>query len=335
MAEQAEAAEYEPVAIERAAVVGCGVIGAAWASRMLLSGVDVAISDPSPEAEQILTDVMANAVAAWDDLGLSTSNRGTYRMAESIADAVADAEFIQESVPERPDVKEAVLAEIEAAAPVDTIIGSSTSGIRATVMAETMTNPERLVVGHPYNPVYLLPVVEVVGGEQTPIENVRRAQSIYAGIGMKPVHVRVDIDAFIGDRLLEALWREALWLVNDGVATTQEIDDIMTHGFGLRWAQMGLFETYRVAGGTGGFKHFMDQFGPTLEWPYSKLMDTPEYTDELVDTIVEQSDEQSGMHDVRELERIRDRNVVGFLKVLETNEWGAGNAIAKHRKLED
>ena len=335
MGEQAEAAEYEPVAIERAAVVGCGVIGAAWASRMLLSGVDVAISDPSPEAEQILTDVMANAVAAWDDLGLSTSNRGTYRMAESIADAVADAEFIQESVPERPDVKEAVLAEIEAAAPVDTIIGSSTSGIRATVMAETMTNPERLVVGHPYNPVYLLPVVEVVGGEQTPIENVRRAQSIYAGIGMKPVHVRVDIDAFIGDRLLEALWREALWLVNDGVATTQEIDDIMTHGFGLRWAQMGLFETYRVAGGTGGFKHFMDQFGPTLEWPYSKLMDTPEYTDELVDTIVEQSDEQSGMHDVRELERIRDRNVVGFLKVLETNEWGAGNAIAKHRKLED
>ena len=335
MGEQAEAAEYEPVAIERAAVVGCGVIGAAWASRMLLSGVDVAISDPSPEAEQILTDVMANAVAAWDDLGLSTSNRGTYRMAESIADAVADAEFIQESVPERPEVKAAVLAEIEAAAPVDTIIGSSTSGIRATVMAETMTNPERLVVGHPYNPVYLLPVVEVVGGEQTPIENVRRAQSIYAGIGMKPVHVRVDIDAFIGDRLLEALWREALWLVSDGVATTQEIDDIMTHGFGLRWAQMGLFETYRVAGGTGGFKHFMDQFGPTLEWPYSKLMDTPEYTDELVDTIVEQSDEQSGMHDVRELERIRDRNVVGFLKVLETNEWGAGNAIAKHRKLED
>ena len=335
MAEKAEAIEYEPVAIERAAVVGCGVIGAAWASRMLLSGVDVAISDPSPEAEQILTDVMANAVAAWDDLGLSTSNRGTYRMAESIADAVADAEFIQESVPERPEVKEAVLAQIEASAPTDTMIGSSTSGIRATVMQATMTNPERLVVGHPYNPVYLLPIVEVVGGEQTPIENVRRAQSIYAGIGMKPVHVRVDIDAFIGDRLLEALWREALWLVNDGVATTQEIDDIMTHGFGLRWAQMGLFETYRVAGGTGGFKHFMDQFGPTLEWPYSKLNDTPEYTPELVDTIVSQSDDQSGMHDVRELERIRDRNVVGFLKVLETNEWGAGNAIAKHRKLED
>ncbi len=325
--------EYEPIAIERAAVVGCGVIGAAWASRMLLSGVDVVVSDPSPDAEATLTDVMANAIAAWDDLGLSTNTRGTYRIAASIADAVADAQFIQESVPERPEIKATVLAEIEAAAPTDTIIGSSTSGIRASVMQETMTNPERLVVGHPYNPVYLLPVVEVVGGDQTPIENVRRAQSIYAGIGMKPVHVRVDIDAFIGDRLLEALWREALWLVNDGVATTQEIDDIMTHGFGLRWAQMGLFETYRVAGGTGGFKHFMDQFGPTLEWPYSKLTDTPEYTDELVDTIVEQSNAQSGMHDVRELERIRDRNVVGFLKVLEANEWGAGTAIAAHREI--
>ncbi len=324
--------EYEPIAIERAAVVGCGVIGAAWASRFLLSGVDVAISDPSPDAEDILTAVMANAVAAWDDLGLATDNRGTYRIAESIGEAVACAQFIQESVPERPDVKTAVFAEIEAAAPTDTIIGSSTSGIRATVMQETMTNPERLVVGHPYNPVYLLPVVEVVGGEQTPIETVRRAQGIYAGIGMKPVHVRVDIDAFIGDRLLEALWREALWLVNDGVATTKEIDDVMTHGFGLRWAQMGLFETYRVAGGTGGFKHFMDQFGPTLEWPYSKLMDTPEYTDELVDTIVTQSDEQSGAYDVRELERIRDQNVVGFLKVLEANEWAAGTTIAAHRQ---
>ena len=327
--------QYEPIAIDRAAVVGCGVIGAAWASRMLLSGVDVAISDPSPEAESILTEVMANAVTAWDDLGLSTTNRGTYRIADSIGDAVVDVQFVQESVPERPEVKAAVLGDIEAAAPVDTVIGSSTSGIRATVMQETMTNPERLVVGHPYNPVYLLPVVEVVGGEKTPIENVRRAQGIYAGIGMKPVHVRVDIDAFIGDRLLEALWREALWLVSDGVATTQEIDDIMTHGFGLRWAQMGLFETYRVAGGTGGFKHFMDQFGPTLEWPYSKLTNTPDYTDELVDTIVEQSDAQSGMHDVRELERIRDRNVVGFLKVLEANQWGAGNAIAEHRRLED
>ena len=324
-------ADFDIVSIERAAVVGCGVIGAAWASRMLLNGVDVAISDPSDNAEQILTEVLANAVAAYDDLGLPTDRQGTYRMASSIADAVADAEFIQESVPERPDIKAAVLAEIEAAAPVDTIIGSSTSGIKPTVMQASMTNPERLLVGHPYNPVYLLPVVEVVGGDATTIENVRKAQGIYAGIGMKPIHVRVEIDAFVGDRLLEAVWREALWLVNDGVATTQEIDDIMTHGFGLRWAQMGLFETYRVAGGAGGFRHFIEQFGPTLEWPWTKLMDTPDFTPELVDTLVEQSDAQSGEHSIRDLERTRDQNVVGFLKVLEANNWGAGTTISEHR----
>ena len=298
---------------------------------MLLNGVNVAVSDPSPNAEKILTEVLANAVAAYDDLGLPTNKRGAYRIAPSVADAVADAQFIQESVPERPDIKAAALAEIEAAAPVDTIIASSTSGIKPSTMQQTMTHPERLVVGHPYNPVYLLPVVEVVAGEHTPIENVRRAQGIYGGIGMRPIHVRVEIDAFVGDRLLEAVWREALWLVNDGVATTQEIDDIMTHGFGLRWAQMGLYETYRVAGGEGGFRHFVEQFGPTLEWPWSKLTDTPEFTPELVDTLVEQSDAQSGMHSIRELERTRDRNLVGFLKVLETNDWGAGTTVADAR----
>ena len=299
---------------------------------MLLNGVDVAISDPNPEAETILTEVLANAVVAYDDLGLPTDRQGTYRFAESVADAVADAEFIQESVPERPDLKAAVFAQIEEAAPSSTVIGSSTSGIRPSAMQETMQHPERLVVGHPYNPVYLLPMVEVVGGEQTSSETIEHAQDFYRSIGMKPVHVRVEIDAFIGDRLLEAVWREALWLVNDGVATTQEIDDVITHGFGLRWAQMGLFETYRVAGGAGGFRHFIEQFGPALEWPWTKLMDTPDFTPELVDKIVTQSDAQSGHHDVRELERIRDRNVVGFLKVLEENNWAAGTTIGEQRE---
>jgi len=327
----AEDAAFTPCAPTSAAVVGCGVIGAAWASRLVLSGVDVAISDPSPDAESIMVEVLANAVAAWDDLGLATNQQGSWRMATSVSDAVAGVDFIQESVPERPDIKAGVLAEIEAAAPVDAIIGSSTSGIKPSTLQATMSHPERLVVGHPYNPVYLLPVVEVVGGTATPLETIRSAQAIYAGIGMHPVHVRVEIDAFIGDRLLEAVWREALWLVNDGVATTREIDEVMTYGFGLRWAQMGLFETYRVAGGAAGFRHFIEQFGPTLAWPWTKLMDTPEFTPELVDTIVEQSDAQSGAYDIRELERIRDRNVVGFLKVLEANNWAAGKTVAAQR----
>lgn len=318
-----------------AATIGCGVIGAAWASRMILSGVDVRVSDPSPDAGRVLQEVLDNATAAWDDLGLPTDRRGTITMAESIEAAVTGAEFIQESVPERLEIKASVLDAIEAAAPVDAIIASSTSGLRPTAMQSTMTNPERLVVGHPFNPVYLLPLVEVVGGEQTSGETIERAKAVYTAIGMKPLHVRVEIDAFIADRLLEAVWREALWLVNDGVATTEEIDDAITYGFGLRWAQMGLFETYRTAGGDGGFRHFIEQFGPTLDWPWTKLTDTPDFTPELVDTIVAQSDAQSGMHELRDLERIRDRNVVGFLKVLEQNRWGAGRTIAAQRNGAD
>ncbi len=321
----------EPILPERAATVGCGVIGAAWTARMVLSGVDVAVADPDPDAERVIAEVLANAEAAWADLGLTVDRPGDWRLTDSIADAVQDAAFVQESVPERPELKASVLAGIEAAAPIETVIGSSTSGIRPSLMQQAMTHPERLVVGHPFNPVYLLPLVEVVGGEQTSPETVGHAMAVYAGLGMHPLHVRVEIDAFIADRLLEAVWREALWLVNDGVATTGEIDDAITYGFGLRWAQMGLFETYRTAGGPGGFRHFIEQFGPTLDWPWTRLTDTPDFTTELVDTIVAQSDAQSGMHDLRELERIRDRNVVGFLKVLERNRWGAGNTVRQHR----
>jgi len=313
------------------AIVGCGVIGAGWASRMLLSGRDVRVADSSPHAERIFKGVYANAISAWGELGLPTDESGELTICDCIADAVTDAHFVQESVPERLGIKTTVLAEIEAAAPASALIASSTSGIKPSVLQAGMTNPERLLVGHPYNPVYLLPTVEVVGGEHTPPVHIESAKTLYSSLGMRPIQVRVEIDAFIGDRLLEAVWREALWLVNDGVATTQEIDDVITHGFGLRWAQMGLFETYRVAGGAGGFRHFIEQFGPALKWPWSKLMDTPDFTPALVDKLVAQSDAQSGEHSIRELEAIRDRNLVGFLRVLEENNWAAGIGLAKQR----
>lgn len=316
---------------EPIAVVGCGVIGAGWASRFLLSGHDVSVADPSPATREVLDDVLTNAVAAWDELGLPI-DRGTLTVVDSIAGAVAGAAFVQESVPERPDLKAAVLAEIEDATSADTVIASSTSGIRPTSMQATMRRPGRLVVGHPFNPVYLLPLVEVVGGEATEPETIDRAIGTYAGLGMRPLHVRVEIDAFVADRLLEAVWREALWLIDGGVATTEEIDVAITHGFGLRWAQMGLFETYRTAGGPGGFRHFIEQFGPTLDWPWTKLTDTPDFTPELVDRIVEQSDAQSGHLDLRTLERIRDRNLIGILRVLEANGWAAGTTLAAHRR---
>jgi carnitine 3-dehydrogenase len=147
------------------------------------------------------------------------------------------------------------------------------------------------------------------------------------GIGMKPLIVRKEIDAHIADRFLEAVWREALWLIKDGVATTQEIDDVIRYGFGMRWAQMGLFETYRIAGGEAGMRHFIAQFGPCLSWPWTKLMDVPELTDELTDMIADQSDAQSGMHSIRELERIRDDNLVAMMRALKGRNWGSGELL--------
>jgi carnitine 3-dehydrogenase len=319
--------------ITKAAAVGCGVIGAGWIARLRLNGIDVAAYDPSPDATRIIATVHENARLAWRALDLepATDELGSLTMCDSIESAAAHAGLIVESVPERLDLKHSTLAAIDAAAPGDAIIASSTSGFRPSQLAEPLVHPERLIVGHPFNPVYLLPLVEVVGGRRTGAAVIERAMAIYRSLGMHPLHVRAEIDAHIADRLLEAVWREALWLVNDGVATTEEIDDAIRFGFGLRWAQMGLFETYRIAGGEGGMRHFISQFGECLTWPWTKLTDVPELTDELIDTIAAQSDEQSGHHDIRELERIRDRNVAAMLLALERNDWGAGRTIAAMR----
>lgn len=321
--------------IQQAAIIGGGVIGAGWLARLIENGIDVAVYDPDPEAERKINAVLANSRHAYSKLTMAPRLReGQIRYASSLAEAVQAAELIIESVPERLDIKQSVYAQIEAAAATSALIASSTSGIMPTDLQAQMQHPERLLVAHPFNPVYLLPVVEIVGGQQTGQAAIEQAMSFYASIGMKPVHIKKEIEAFVADRLLEAVWREALWLVKDGIATTQELDDIMRFGFGLRWAQMGLFETYRVAGGEAGMRHFMAQFGPCLTWPWTKLMDVPEFTDELVDLIASQSDAQSGMHTIRELERIRDNNLIGIMQALRTNNWGAGQVLAAYEKAQ-
>jgi carnitine 3-dehydrogenase len=308
----------------KVAAVGAGVIGAGWIARFVLYGHDVSVFELKDETFADLSRVIDRAGKSYADLGIGATPRGAVTRANSIPEAVSTAEFVQESVPEVIELKQRVLGEIDAAAPSTTIIGSSTSGLLPTQLQEKLINADRLLVGHPFNPVYLLPVVEVVGGAKTTLGSIERAQTFYSSIGMKPLHIRKEIDAFVADRLLEAVWREALWLVHDGIATTEEIDDAIRYGFGLRWAQMGLFETYRIAGGQAGMRHFMAQFGPALAWPWSKLTDVPPFTDELVELIASQSDAQSGMFTISELEETRDRNLVSILSALRTNEWGAG-----------
>ena len=319
--------------VDTAAAVGCGVIGAGWAARLRLCGIDVRVYDPSPAAERIAGEVHDNALRAWRGLGVAPSDAatGTLTICASIDEAVAGAQLVVESVPERLDLKHATLTAIDAAADPATMIASSTSGFTPTTLAEPLARPDRLIVAHPFNPVYLLPLVEVVPGQQTDPAVTGAALVLYRSLGMHPLLVRAEIDAHIADRLLEAVWREALWLVNDGVATTEEIDDAIRYGFGLRWAQMGLFETYRIAGGEGGMRHFISQFGEALNWPWTKLTDVPELTDDLIDRIASQSDAQSGAIGIRDLERIRDRNLVAILRALEENDWGAGRTIAAMR----
>lgn len=318
--------------LSSAAIVGCGVIGAGWVARLRLSGVDVRVFDPSPIVGTIIDEVHDNAVRGWQALGVMPSAVGSITITNTLDAAVAGAGLIVESVPERLEIKHATLSAIDAAADPDAVIASSTSGFKPSVLAEPLAHPERLIVGHPFNPVYLLPLVEVVAGTATAESTVDHAMAIYRSLGMHPLRVRAEIDAHIADRLLEAVWREALWLINDGIATTEEIDDAIRFGFGLRWAQMGLFETYRIAGGAGGMRHFIAQFGECLDWPWTKLMDTPELTEELIDTIARQSDEQSGHLSIRELERARDQNLAAMLLALEQNGWGAGRTIAGQRR---
>ena len=314
--------------IKAAGVIGAGVIGSGWIARLLLNGIDVFVYDPSKEAPKYVNKVIDNAERAYKKL--LTSNlpkKGKLLFSGSISEVAKSCELIIEAVPERLSIKQSAYEEIESSADKNLVIASSTSGILPSDLQAKMKHPERLLVAHPFNPVYLLPLVEIVGGSKTSKNVIEETSKIFTNIGMFPLHIKKEIPAFIADRLLESVWREALWLVNDDIATTEEIDDAIRYGFGLRWAQMGLFETYRLAGGEAGMRHFISQFGPCLEWPWTHLMDVPEFTDELIEKVSSQSDHQSGQFSIDELMEKRDDNLVDFLKVLKDNQWGAGNSL--------
>ena len=314
-----------------AAIIGGGVIGGGWAARFLLNGWDVRVFDPDPEAERKISEVLDNARRSLPGLGnVALPGEGSLSFHAELAEAVSGADWIQESVPERLDLKQKVYAELEKHCDADAVIGSSTSGFKPSELQKGRGNGGQIVVAHPFNPVYLLPLAEVVTTTANSQQVIARAKEVISSIGMYPLHLKKEIDAHVADRFLEAVWREALWLVKDGIATTEEIDEAIRMGFGLRWGQMGLFETYRIAGGEAGMKHFLEQFGPCLTWPWTKLMDVPDFNDELVDLIAGQSDAQSGHHTIRELERIRDSNLVGFLRVLKDRDWGAGRVLKAH-----
>lgn len=312
----------------KAAIVGAGVIGGGWAARFLLHGWTVAVFDPSATARAALEATLAAARRSLPKLyDASLPDEGRLIWAPDLETAIADADWIQESVSEDLDLKRRVHAAVAGSSRPDVPIASSTSGFRPSVLAAYSAHGDRLLVCHPFNPVYLLPLVEVVPSERTSLVIVDQAMAVLEALGMKPVRIRREIDAHVADRLLEAMWREALWLVRDGIATTEEIDTVIRCGFGPRWAQMGMFETYRVAGGEAGMRHFLAQFGPALKWPWSRLTDVPELTGELIEKIAQQSDEQAQGASIRELERRRDDNLVAMFRALKARDQGVGAVL--------
>ncbi len=317
--------------VKQFTVVGTGVIGAGWATRCLAHSLDVVAWDPAPGAEKSLRDSVENAWPAVTRLGLyPDASLDRLHFASSLEDACADADFIQENAPEREDLKRKVHAQIDAAARDDAIIASSTSGLLPTGFQADCKKPERVIVGHPFNPVYLLPLVEVLGGDKTEDASIEQAMAFYKSVGMYPLKVRKEIGGFLSDRLQEALWREVLHLVNDDVATTEELDAAISYGPGLRWSIWGTCLIFHLAGGEGGMRHMLEHFDPSL-FPWTKL-EPPKITAELIDKMATGTEQQAAGRSIKELEQLRDNCLISIMQALQEYKVGAGQVLAENEK---
>ena len=310
-------------------LAGTGVIGGGWAVRALARGHDVVAWDPADGAEDRLRSAVERAWPAVTRLGLFPgADPARLRWADSPEEVAAQAGWIQESAPEDGSVKIPLLRRLDAAAEPETVVASSSSGLLPSRLAEGLRHPERLLIGHPFNPVYLLPLVEVVPGEATSTEAIAAAVAHYDDLVMHPLVVRNEVEGYLSDRLQEALWRENLHLVNDGVATTAELDDSIIYGPGLRWAAMGTNLTFHLAGGQGGMRHMLGQFGPALKLPWTRLQ-APELTGELTEAMAAGCEDQAAGRSIAELERQRDDCLLAVMRALRPSGIGAGRLVAE------
>jgi carnitine 3-dehydrogenase len=307
--------DFTPLAmneIDTVACVGTGTIGGGWAAYFLAQGYRVQAWDPSPDAESKLRRLIDAAWPALTKLGLAPhASKDNFTVHSDLAEAVAGVGFVQESAPEVLELKRSLLAQIDSSTAPDVVIASSTSGYGMTEMATEAVNPDRLVVGHPFNPPYLIPLVEVVGGENTSAEAVKWAAAWYEHIGKSVITMDREVPGFIANRLQEALWREALHMVDNNEATVEQIDLAITDGPGLRWPLQGPMLTFHLAGGEGGMAHMLDHFGPSLKSPWTRL-DAPELTRGLRDAVIAGCDEEVGDRSFLELVAERDEAIIAI-----------------------
>jgi 3-hydroxyacyl-CoA dehydrogenase len=307
--------------VRRIAIVGTGTIGASWATHYLARGFDVTATDPAPGAEAALRSYIEGAWEGVKTLGLAPgASQDRLKFTSDLAAALADADFVQENAPERPELKVKLFAEIDDATPPEAIIASSSSGIIMSEMQAECRRPERTVIGHPFNPPHVIPLVEVVGGTRTSPETIHDAMVFYAAVGKKPIHLKKELPGHVANRLQSALYREVVHLIGQGVLDVADADDAVSWGPGLRWGVMGPNLLWHLGGGQGGIQHFMDHLMPRMVAGWSGLGNpelTPELAQQIVNGVLEEADGRS----IEELAAERDEMLFGLMAV--RAEYGA------------
>ncbi len=315
--------------IKRIAIVGTGVIGASWAAQYLARGFDVIATDPAPNAEANLRKYIDEAWKDLTNIGLSKgASRDRLTFTSDLKEALSKADFVQENGPERPDFKMKLFADIDEATPVDSIIASSSSGITPSVMQSKAKHAERILVGHPFNPPHIIPLVEVVGGTKTSPEAIQAAIAFYASIGKKPIHLKKELPGHVGNRLQAALYKEILYLIQHDVLSVEDADVAVSYGPGPRWGVMGQSLQWHLGGGAGGIKHFMDHLMDPLAG-LMKTLGTPDVTPELKQTIVDGVLREARNRSVDQLAQEENELIIGLLHSRAQAENGTNQKQSK------
>src|SRR6201984_3411289 len=300
--------------IRRIAIVGTGVIGASWAAEYLARGFDVVATDPAPNAESSLRKLIDEA---WKDLTSIGLSKGAFRdrlsFTTNMKEALSKADLVQENAPERPDFKMKLYAEMDEVVPVDSLLASSSSGITPSVIQSKCTHPERVVIGHPFNPPHIIPLVEVVGGAKTSPDAIQQALAFYKSIGKKAIHLRKELPGHVANRLQAALYREMLYVIEQGILSVEDTDAAVSYGPGLRWGVMGQSLQWHLGGGAGGIKHFMEHLMDPLAG-MMKALGNPNITPELKQKVVDGVIREAGNRSVDELAQAENEVIIGLLR---------------------